>query len=134
MELLGKVLLLTDGLCDPSCTGELVACAANNFNASGMLLSMGINAEPAPPAPPAAPTPPPPTDDVVDDVIKARSISIYRDPRLAPRDCSKVHDHVRARAGPSAMRMPVCGAPTSAPPCSRDAAFQKDTVRRTCMS
>ena len=48
---IGQLLLLTDHLCPPECTGRLAACAAGSYNASGLLISTSF-AEP-PPSPPS---------------------------------------------------------------------------------
>ena len=59
------LVLLPSHLCAPACSSELAACAANLYNASGLLMSSFFNqlppAPPPPPDTPVAPPPPPPT-------------------------------------------------------------------------
>ena len=70
------LVLLPSHLCPLACSSELAACAANLYNASGLLMSGFFNqpppAPPPPPDTPVAPPPPPPSTEELDSVKAAR--------------------------------------------------------------
>ena len=41
--LTGRILIVTDGVCNTSCTAKVAACAAQLANASGVLVTQGFN-------------------------------------------------------------------------------------------